>query len=79
MRISGKVRRPREDEIQLMKLLNSGPCAFDTGPVGRCSNRGWIRYVELDERARGIWELTPLGRTWLEERASRAEVLNDDE
>jgi hypothetical protein len=67
MKISGKVRRPREDEIRLMKLLASGRHALDSGPVGRCSSRGWIRYAELDERGSGIYELAPLGRAWLDE------------
>ena len=55
-----------------MKLLASGPYALDAGPVGRCSSRGWIRYVELDERGHGIYELTPFGRAWLEERMPSA-------
>jgi hypothetical protein len=49
-----------------MKLLASGPCALDSGPVGRCSSRGWIRYVGLDESNRGLYELTPLGHTHLD-------------
>ncbi len=53
-----------------MKLLASGSCALDSGPVGRCSSRGWIRYVELDGRGRGIYELTPLGRAQLEAHLS---------
>jgi len=79
MKISGKVRRPREDEIRLMKLLASGRHALDAGPVGRCSSRGWIRYVELDERGRGIYELTPLGRAWLEEHSSGAQASDEDD
>jgi hypothetical protein len=49
-----------------MKLLVSGSRALDSGPVGRCSSRGWIRYVELDDRNRGTYELTLLGRAQLE-------------
>jgi hypothetical protein len=79
MKISGKVRQPREDEINLMKLLASGPHALDSGPVGRCSNRGWIRYVESNEQNRGIYELTPLGRTRLEEHLSSAQASGSDE
>ena len=79
MKISGKVRQPREDEISLMKLLASGPHALDSGPVGSCSSRGWIRYVELDEHSRGIYELTPLGRARLEENLSSARASAADE
>jgi len=79
MKISGKVRQPREDEISLMKLLASGPYALDSGPVGRCSSRGWIRYVESDEHNRGIYELTPLGRARLEEHLSGAASASDEE
>ena len=67
-----------EDEIRLMKQLTRGPCALDFGPVGRCSSRGWIRYLALDERMRGIFELTPLGRARLEEHAGE-QVSDDDE
>jgi DNA-binding PadR family transcriptional regulator len=49
-----------------MNLLASGPCPLDSGPVGRWSSRGWIRFVKLDARSRGIFELTPLGRAQLE-------------
>lgn len=66
MKVYGKVRPPREEETALMKLLVSGSRALDSGPVGRCSSRGWIRYVELDDRNRGTYELTPLGRAQLE-------------
>ena len=61
------VRRPRENEIKLLELLNLGPCVLDSGPVGRCSNRGWIRYVALDKSMRGIYALTPAGYAQLEE------------
>jgi hypothetical protein len=50
-----------------MHLLASGPCALDSGPVGRCSSRGWIRYVEFDEIGRGVYELTASGRAHIEE------------
>jgi hypothetical protein len=50
-----------------MHLLASGSCALDSGPVGRCSSRGWIRYVEFDEIGRGVYELTALGRAHIEE------------
>src|SRR5208337_3565263 len=79
MKISGKLRRPREDEIRLMKLLASAPHALDFGPVGRCSSRGWIRHVGFDERSRGIYELTPLGQAWLEGHASGARASDDDD
>ena len=81
MKISGKVRQPREDEISLMRLLASGPHALDSGPVGRCSSRGWIRYVESDAHNCGIYELTPLGRARLEERLSsaRASALDEED
>jgi hypothetical protein len=55
------------DEIKLMKRLASGPGALDSGPVGRCSSRGWLRHVGFDEFGRGIYELTPCGRAQLEE------------
>ncbi len=50
-----------------MELLASGPCALDSGPVGRCSSRGWIRYIALDESKRGIYALTPSGHAQLDE------------
>jgi DNA-binding PadR family transcriptional regulator len=50
-----------------MHLLASGPCALDSGPVGRCSSRGWIRCVEFDEIGRGVYELTASGRAHIEE------------
>jgi hypothetical protein len=78
MKTSGKVRPPREDEIRLMKLLASGSCALSSGPVGRCSSRGWIRYVELDDHSRGIYELTPLGRAQLEEHVSGTLASGDE-
>ena len=78
MKISGKLRPPREDEIRLMKQLAPGPYALDSGPVGRCSSRGWIRYIGLDERMRGIFELTPLGRARLEEHAGGEKVSDYD-
>ena len=62
-----------------MKLLASGPCALDSGPVGRCSRQGWIRFVELDARNRGIYELTPLGRAQLEEHMGSARASASDE
>ena len=55
------------NEIKLMKRLASGPCALDSGPVGRCSSRGWIWHVEFDELGRGIYELTVSGRAQFEE------------
>ena len=61
-----------------MKQLTHGPCALDFGPVGRCSSRGWIRYLGLDERMRGIFELTPLGPARLEEHAGGEKVSDDD-
>jgi hypothetical protein len=67
MRISGRLRSPRIDEIKLMKLLAYGSCALDSGPVGRCSSRGWIRFVGLDGSNRGLYELTPLGHVQLDE------------
>jgi hypothetical protein len=45
-----------------MKLLVFGSRALDSRPVGRCSSRGWIRYVESDDRSRGTYELKPVGR-----------------
>jgi hypothetical protein len=51
-----------------MKLLASGPCALDSGPVGRCSSRGWIRHVGFDEIGRGVYELTASGRALVKER-----------
>ena len=78
MKIFGKVRRPRENEIRLMELLDSGPCAVDSGPVGRCSNRGWNRYVRLDQSCRGVYELTPLGRTQLEKHQERYDSFRPD-
>jgi hypothetical protein len=50
-----------------MKLLAYGPCALDSGPVGRCSSRGWIRYVGPGGSNRGLYELTPLGHVQLDE------------
>jgi hypothetical protein len=79
MKISGRVRQPRENEILLMNLLAFGPCALDSGPVGRCSSHGWIRFVELDACSRGIYELTPLGRARLEEHLSSARASASDE
>ena len=81
MKISGRVRQPRENEILLMNLLAFGPCALDSGPVGRCSSRGWIRFVKLDARSRGIFELTPLGRAQLEEHmgSARASALDEED
>ncbi len=67
MKVSVRFRPPRLEEIRLMKLLANGPRALDCGPVGRCSNRGWIRFVEFDERGRGIYELTAAGQAWLED------------
>ena len=52
-----------------MHLLALGPRALNSGPVGRCSSRGWIRYVEFDEIGRGVYELTALGRTHVEENS----------
>ena len=52
-----------------MHLLALGPRALDFGPVGRCSSRGWIRYVEFDEIGRGVYELTALGRAHVEENS----------
>jgi hypothetical protein len=79
MRSSGRVRQPREDEILLMNLLASGPCPLGSGPVGRCSSRGWIRFVKLDARSRGIFELTPLGRAQLEEHMGSVRASTSDE
>jgi hypothetical protein len=79
MKISGRVRQPREDEIPLMNLLAFGPCALDSGPVGRCSSRGWIRFVELDACSLGIYELTPFGRARLEEQMGSARASASDE
>ena len=70
MKISRKVRKPRENEIELLELLALGPCALDFGPVGRCSSRGWIRYIALDESKRGIYALTPSGHAQLDEHCS---------
>jgi hypothetical protein len=67
MKISRKIRQPRENEIKLLELLASGPCALDSGLVGRCSSRGWIRYIALDEFKRGIYALTLSGHAQLDE------------
>jgi hypothetical protein len=68
MKIPAKRRQPRGKEIELMKLLASGPRALDSGPVGRCSSRGWIRYVGFDEIGRGVYELTASGHALVKER-----------
>jgi hypothetical protein len=58
-----------------MHLLASGRCALDSGPVGRCSSRGWIGYVKFDEIGRGVYELTASGRGHLlDSGAKRNEV-----
>jgi hypothetical protein len=50
-----------------MERLASGPHALASGPVGRCSSRGWIRYVGMRENSYAVYELTSLGRAKLEE------------
>jgi hypothetical protein len=50
-----------------MELLVLGPCALDSGPVGRCSSRGWIRHVEFDDIGRGVYELTASGHALVEQ------------
>ena len=60
-------RPPRPNEIEILRLLASGPLALASGPVGRCSSRGWIRYVGKGVDLDAIYELTPLGRVKLEE------------
>ena len=74
MKISWKIRQPRENEIKLLELLASGPCALDSGPVGRCSSRGWISYIALDESKHGIYALTPSGRIQLDKHWNRMPI-----
>ena len=50
-----------------MKQLTPGSRPLYSGPVGRCSSRGWIRYVGLDKHGHGIYELTASGWKQLEE------------
>jgi hypothetical protein len=58
----------------MLKLLTSGPLALATGPVGRCSSRGWIRYVGMGVGSYAMYELTTLGRVKLEEYGIMANV-----
>jgi hypothetical protein len=68
MKVPARRRQPRVEEIELMELLAPGPCALDSGPVGRCSSRGWIRHVGFDEIGRGVYELTASGHALVRER-----------
>jgi hypothetical protein len=52
-----------------MQLLAQGQLALDSGPVGRCSNRGWIRYVRANEFSHAVYELTALRRACLDEHS----------
>ena len=74
MKRSRAARKPRQGEIELMQLLVQGPRALDSGPVGRCSNRGWIRYVGANEFSHAVYELTALGRACLDEHSHGAPV-----
>jgi hypothetical protein len=79
MKISRKILQPRENEIKLIELLASGPCALDSGPVGRCSSRGWIRYIALNESKRGIYALKPSGHTQLDKHWSSMPILAEQQ
>jgi hypothetical protein len=67
-------RPPRPNEIQILNLLTSGPLALASGPVGRCSSRGWIRYVGMGVDSYPMYELTTLGRVKLEEYGIMANI-----
>jgi hypothetical protein len=77
MKISARLRQPRMDEIKLMRRLASGPCALDSGPVGRCSSRGWIRYIGMGESSDAVYELTASGRAKLEGHATRTSLKSN--
>ena len=67
MKMYSRTRQPRQNEIELLSRLALGRLPLSFGPVGRCSNRGWIRFVEMNENCCAVFELTASGRTRLEE------------
>jgi hypothetical protein len=60
-----KRRPPRDNEVSLLLSLATGPRRLTTGPVGRCTKRGWCRRHLIDPpdaRASAItYELTEKG------------------
>jgi hypothetical protein len=38
-------RRPRPEEMRLLRSLISGPRAVASGPLGRCLKRGWCESI----------------------------------
>ena len=67
MKMYPRTRQPRQNEIELLNRLALGRLPLSSGPVGRCSSRGWIRYVEMNENGCALYELTASGRIRLEE------------
>jgi hypothetical protein len=72
----GSNRAPRPDEIRLLELLASSPRMLITGPVGRCTKRGWCRRRPGDRSdfrsASWVYELTDAG--WSELSRQRTDM-----
>ena len=61
----GRTWNSEKDEVEeAVERRNEGGNGF----FGRCSSRGWIRYVEMNEKGYALYELTASGRMRLEER-----------
>lgn len=57
--------QPRGGELDLMRMLLSGPRPLAAGPVGRCTKHGWLRVLREEmpaSRAVARYELTDAGR-----------------
>ena len=74
MKMYPRTRQPRQNEIELLRRLALGRLPLSSGPVGRCSSRGWIRYVEMNENGCALYELTASGRMRLEEHLANHRV-----
>ena len=70
-------RAPRPKEFEILNILTLGPRALASGPVGRCSRRGWIRYVGMGEDSRAVYEITALGQAELEEYETSQKLKRD--
>ena len=74
MKMYPRTRQPRQNEIELLNRLALGRLPLSSGPVGRCSSRGWIRYVEMNEKGYALYELTASGRMRLEEHLANRQM-----